>query len=714
MLAIPLDNSRKNSNSPSDGVSTDDRTKKADELIVDVQGRMVSVQSKLDVYKRINEVEKRIGESPADQQESLRAQINEFKKEFNESKELFVKSISDIKNVIKEINELTPELTSNRAKIEELTTRYSELLKEFKDLSSYEESRSNQTTQEKSSESSKDNSKSVELKNETNNEVKKEIFTKVTFHQKSANGVFTQDQQYLKLSENGSLMVWASSGRSLNGKPEYTWQDSSEFNKKFQSNPAVKKTLCLYQKDDGSFVDASGNTIKSLRNSSGQEISLSSISKDIKIQDGVVTGYKDGFIHDYSLNGNRVVFTKYNQRLNEGISQAVGSTVESDKSLDEVKIPQAIKPNEKPQEELKVEESKASESKSLQDSSNVENKKQETEFASRKVTFSGRTCNGGIITSEKTLRLNSDGKLEILERSNNFPSQNANANSGFSWVSAEENNKQSFKLKFECLYQEADGSFTDSSGKKVTHLSSYNGSVSLSSLSSKIEQLKVGEIGSFSGVRNEYFHNGAHVVLTKRNTEKNNADVSKESDKAVVNEEVVQEKVVDKKDAEDIANAKVDATVADEKSDISSQDSIKEEERELTYKSFRKLDYDETNSNGTTFAKSVYVRINSDNMLQIYQGKDSAGNDVWNNESEQSKFKSVYVHEGKMYNEKGEEIKSLTSGNPRRGGRVSAGYILGNLQFNESGIGALPSNLSREQSIDGRQVVYISGLPPKK
>ncbi len=312
--------------------------------------------------------------------------------------------------------------------------------------------------------------------------------------------------------------------------------------------------------------------------------------------------------------------------------------------------------------------------------------------AHSKITFSGRTCNGATIQSEKYLRLDSEGKLQIWERNSTVPGQA----SGHSWVKAEENNKQPYRMKYECLYQEADGSFTDASGKKVTHLDSYRGRVPVSGVLSSLDALEEGKVsGLKQGIPHEYFYNGAYVVFTKR-AAKNDSGAAHSGENQAV-------------------GSSGHSTNQDAAKDVAVHESnknISEVEVKKSQRPWRKVDYDETNAMGITYAKSVYTRLNDNNGLEIYAGKDASGKDIWKTEQSQNRFTSVYVYQGKAYDANGNEIKQFSTGKPEWGNKVNSEAITSRLNFDKSGIGVLPSNLGREHSIQGKQIIFVEGLPP--
>lgn len=615
-------------------VGSDDSLRAANETVKKVQETVNTVQKELEVYKRIDQLEQKIADKPEEERKVIQAEIDDLKVTFKNNLDQFLKSLGQSKELIKELNSLSIEAREDSQRIVDLTKTLASLQDELKAI------KGGDSRQEVSE------SKTAETKIEI--ETQKNTFSKIEFRERNARGQEVISNEYLKVNEDGKLMVWASTGKILEGKPEYSWQTAEAHNQK----PGVQKTICLYQKSDGSFVDQQGKPVTSLRSSlRGCNVSTKELSSYVNTEEGKVSSVQQGYVHDYTYQGARVVFSKYKE------------------------------------------------------SEKVENTSERT-LSHQKISFSARTCNGGTIRSEKYMRLDEQGKLQAWERNSNIPGQMK----GHSWISTEELNKQPYRMKYECLYQEADGSFTDVSGKKVTHLDSYRGRVPLSSLTGHLQQRKEGEISGFKeNISNEYFHNGAHVVFTKRvsATEENSiATIDKQQQKATSKTENTSETKQATQAQTTQLQSNVEAGRQEQK-----QNEVKAQIEVKTQKPWRKVDYDETDRSGMAYAKTAYTRVNEDNKLEVFAGTNARGQEVWLKE-EQSKFKSVYVYQGKVFDSKGEEITYLGTGRKEERYQIDARHISKSLQFDESGIGTLPNRMLREHHLGGKQVVFIEGKPP--
>ncbi len=124
---------------------------------------------------------------------------------------------------------------------------------------------------------------------------------------RNQNGSFYEEKQYFRLNEKGELQVWAASGkRTPDGKPEYTWQDSTSPT----SQPAARQFTCLYV-SNGKIYDASGREVKSLVTGGNASVNSEHIINKIDLQgEGKVCGLKTGQLNALTLNGKRVVFTE--------------------------------------------------------------------------------------------------------------------------------------------------------------------------------------------------------------------------------------------------------------------------------------------------------------------------------------------------------------------------------------------------------------------
>lgn len=318
----------------------------------------------------------------------------------------------------------------------------------------------------------------------------------------------------------------------------------------------------------------------------------------------------------------------------------------------------------------------------------VDTKKETQIQSSKDISFSIKSQKGIFEATQTSTTVNTDGSFSVVKKNLNGTTTDITSN-------------------FQVLYLGNDNVLRDPQGAVVNRVKTPAGSVPGSAMSNflELQGTKSGGIISVKNhILNSFEYSGKQVLFVKGAPPVTSSVVAQTKDSASAETK--------KESATANAATPIPQEQKIEKTDSASQ--AKTNEQKSTTKDVQRIPWSEytynEQINGCWYQKKAYVRKNTvdgKDIVEIFKGKDTKGNEVWADISTSTKpaFTVVKVDtsSGTFRTQEGKEIKSFSTVN---GYPIAADAFKNSLEQKE-GLRGLKSSQLNNLLVDGKRPIFL-------